>query len=392
MGKLKILASGDSPQAQAQARGKLFEKLMAEVLRQLGYEIDRIPNINYAGMEIDIEGKSTATHVPLYAECKYSEASIDSPKLQAFFGKYMTRWLKDKRSQALFIALPGINSHAKGFYRENIESNSGIMFRILEEDDVLEQLFKSTDIAQPEIIAKNIPTNIGSPGDWSLIYTVKGMFWVQYIIPTGGGIPNKIAVFDAKGNPISDRATVDYLIQLYHEIGDFEIITIENATILQTSRVQKETEQIVEVKGSSTCFEYQFPASPEYFVGRQEVLSEVDSYAEAVIGKKTSSRGLLFEANSGWGKSSVVLACVDRLRQKGHFAIAIDSRSASSSQFILHVVDYALSKFGDFDGLLSERQITKIITGFEGAVKTLVNIGQILEQHNKVMFIFLDQY
>ncbi|AZR74312.1 hypothetical protein BBF96_13480 [Anoxybacter fermentans] len=62
MGKLKILASGDSPQAQAQARGKLFEKLMAEVLRQLGYEIDRIPNINYAGMEIDIEGKSTTTH------------------------------------------------------------------------------------------------------------------------------------------------------------------------------------------------------------------------------------------------------------------------------------------------------------------------------------------
>ena len=392
MGKLKILASGDSPQAQAQARGKLFEKLMAEVLRQLGYEIDRIPNTNYAGMEIDIEGKLIATHVPLYAECKYSEASIDSPKLQAFYGKYMTRWRKNHKSQGLFIAIPGINSHAKGFYKENIENDPDITFRLLEEDDVLNVLFESPDIAQPEIITKNIPTNIGSPGDWSLIYTDKGIFWVQYIIPIGGGIPNKLAIFDAKGNPISDRATLDYLIQLYPETGDFEIINIENTAILQTSKAQKEPEQIVEVKGSSTCFEYQFPASPAHFVGRQDILNKVDTYTEAIIKKETSARGLLFEANSGWGKSSVVLACVDRLRQKGHFAIAIDCRSASSSQFILHVVDYALSKFGDFDGLLSEEQITKIITGFEGAVKILVNIGQVLEQHNKVMFIFLDQF
>jgi hypothetical protein len=54
MGRLKILASGSSPQAQAQARGKLFEKLMANVLRHYGYSIDRIASVNYAGMEIDI--------------------------------------------------------------------------------------------------------------------------------------------------------------------------------------------------------------------------------------------------------------------------------------------------------------------------------------------------
>ncbi|MDY6896271.1 MAG: restriction endonuclease, partial [Thermotogota bacterium] len=239
MGKLKILASGDSPQAQAQTRGKLFEKFMAEVLQELGYEIDRIPNINYAGMEIDIEGKSTATRVPLYAECKYYETNIDSPKLQAFFGKYMTRWLKDNKSQGLFIAIPGINPHAKGFYKDYIENDSGITFRVLEEDDVLEVLFKSKIIAQPETIAKNIPTNIGSPGDWFLIYTDKGKFWIQYIISEGKGIPDKIAVFDAMGSPISDRATIDYLIQLYPEIDDFGIITIENTTMLQTPSVHK---------------------------------------------------------------------------------------------------------------------------------------------------------
>jgi hypothetical protein len=116
MGQLKILAGGKSPQAQAQARGKLFEKLMAEVLRHYGYSIDDIPNTNYAGMEIDIEGKHIATGVSLYAECKCYENDVDAPKLQTFFGKYMTRWFKDKRCHGLFIALPNINSHANGFY------------------------------------------------------------------------------------------------------------------------------------------------------------------------------------------------------------------------------------------------------------------------------------
>lgn len=392
MGKLKILASGSSTQARAQARGKLFEVLMAEVLQQLGYKIDRIPNINYAGMEIDIEGKAIATGVPLYAECKCYETNVDSQKLQAFYGKYMTRWRKDRRSQGLFIALPGVNSHAKGFYREYIESDSEIAVRLLEEDDVLEVLFKTKKVVQPETISKNILTSIGTPGDCILLHTDKGMFWVQYIIPVGKGIPGKITIFNSNGDPILDKSTVDYLTQLWPELGDFEIITVKGSITLQAPSAQQETEEIVEVKGSSTCFEYQFPASPEHFVGRQHILEEVDSNVRAVINKETSSRGILFEANSGWGKSSVVLACVKRLRQKGHFAIAIDSRSASSSQFVLRVVDYSLAKFGDFDGILSKEQRSKTITGFEGAVKALLHIGQVLERHSKVVFIFLDQF
>ncbi len=116
MGKLKILASGNSPQAKAQIRGKLFEKLMTEVHRHYGYSIDHhITNVDYAGMEIDIEGRHLVTGIPFYAECKcYETEMIDAPKLQAFYGKYMAKWLKEKRSHGLFIALPGINSHTQG--------------------------------------------------------------------------------------------------------------------------------------------------------------------------------------------------------------------------------------------------------------------------------------
>ncbi|RKY99476.1 MAG: hypothetical protein DRQ10_06125 [Candidatus Hydrothermota bacterium] len=191
MGKLKILASGDSPQAQAQKRGKLFEELMAEVLQQLGYEIDRIPNTNYAGMEIDIEGRSIATGIPLYAECKYSETNIDSPKLQAFFGKYMTRWLKDNKSHGLFIAIPGLNSHAKGFYNDNVRNHSEITFRILEEDDVIDLLCKSQFIVHPETIAKNIPSSIGLPEIGACFIQIKGCFGFNILSLVGEGYPTK---------------------------------------------------------------------------------------------------------------------------------------------------------------------------------------------------------
>jgi hypothetical protein len=364
---------------------------MAEVLRHYGYSIDRIPSVNYAGMEIDIEGRAIATGIPLYAECKCYDTEVDSTKLQAFYGKYMALWLRDKRCQGLFIALPGVNSHAKGFYRTNCEGKSEITVRLLEEAQVLEAIFQTERVTRPDAISRAIEKQMGTPGDWVLLYTDKGLFCVQYVIPPGGGIPSSIALLDAMGNLLSDRATFDYLTQLCPELEDFDKIAGSGAIDLQPS-VQQDMEEIVEVRGSSACFEYQFPASPEYFVGRQPILTEFDSFITAVINKETSSRGILFEANSGWGKSSVVLSSVARLREMGHFAVAIDSRSASSSQFILRVVDYALSKLGNFGGLLSEDYKPITITGFEGAVKALLSIGQVLERNHKVIFIFLDQF
>jgi len=387
LGKLKILANGSTPQARAQARGKLFEKLMAEVLRQLGYKIENIPNVNYAGMEIDIEGRAIVTGIPLYAECKCYETNVDSPKLQAFYGKYMTRWRKEKRSIGLFIALPSVNSHAKGFYRENIEFDKEITVRLLEEEDVLNVIFETQKFLHPKNIVNLIPKDIGELGDWLLLYTNQGMFWVQYIIPPGEGIPSKVVIFDDKGNQLSSKEIIDIVKHLLPELEAFEIITVEGFITLEKSSIKQEAEEIVEVRGSSSCFEYQFPASPEHFVGRKHFLEEVDSYVRKVINKETSSRSILFEANSGWGKSSVVLACLERLREKEHFSVAIDSRSASSSQFILRVVDYALKKFGDFNCLISEEYKPKTITGFEGAVKALLLIGQELKRHDKVMFI-----
>ena len=390
MGRLKLLAGGDSHQAQA--RGKLFEELMSLVLRHYGYQIDNIPSVNYAGMEIDIEGRATVTAIPIYAECKCYETEVASPKLQEFFGKYMARWFKEKRCQGLFIALPGINSHAKGFYREFCEGNSEFTFRLIEEEQVMTAMYESQIVARPDSFARAVSPTAGTPGDSLVLYTDKGCFGIQYIIPPGEGIANSLAVFDAMGNPISSRESLEYLTQLYPELSDFRHLSLDSQLGSTYSIPKEDVEQIVEVRGSSACFEYQFPASPEYFVGREQVVQELDSFVTEVIEKTTSSRGVVFEANSGWGKSSLVLASVARLRNNGHFAVALDSRTASTSQFILRAVDYALNNTDGINCLPAQDYEKSTITGFDGAVDALVNVGKTLENNGKLLFIFLDQF
>ena len=390
MARLKILASGNSAEARATARGKLFEKLMSDVLRHYGYRIDSIPRVNYAGMEIDIEGRSIATEIPLYAECKCYETEIDSGKLQQFFGKYMTRWHKDKRAQGLFVALPGVNSHAKGLYREHWENATDFTFRLYEEDHVLRTILDTQTSVTPEIASKLVPEDVGIPGDWLLLFNDIGLFWAHFIIPPGAGIATAIMLLDANGKPISDRVTFECITQLYPRFEDFERLVIEDPVALRSPKITQDVEEVVEVRGSSECFEYQFPASPEHFVGRESVFRDLDSFANRIINRETSSRCILFEANSGWGKSSVVLAAVDRFIKAGHFAVAIDTRTASSSRFILRLVDYVLNKFADFGGL--HRNKHRNITGFEGATKALLEVGRVLGENSKLLFIFLDQF
>lgn len=390
MERLRIVAEGTSDQAMANARGKLFEKLAAEVLKHCGYEIDehRI-NVSYAGMEIDIEGKTRLTGIPLYAECKCYSSDIPSEKLQTFYGKYMTFWFKDNKCHGLFVAIPGINSNAMGFYRDNCYSNDKITIRLLQEHDVLSALIENQVVISGDEIGSKINTLLGSPGDKLLIYSHIGFFWLQYIIPTGSGIASKIQLFDSLGNSINDEATINTLGKLIPEIREFDLV--KDCEREQGYTISKESpiDDVVELRGSSACFEYQFPASPQFFVGRVELLKDIDDYLLQVINNQISSRGVLFEAHSGWGKSSLVLATVDKLMQKGHYAVAIDSRSASTSQFLLKSVEHVIQKFGNFNGALNEKLI---VSGFDGAVQALIKIGEALKGRNKVLFIFFDQF
>lgn len=391
MNRLKILAKGKSIHEEANKRGKLFEQLIAEIFRYYGYEISNILNTNYAGMEIDIEGVQTITKTPIYAECKCYENFINSPELQKFFGKYMTFWLKDQKYQGLFVALPGVNSHARGYYKEYLENDNKITVKLLEEQDIIKAIINKNTHINPQALAGNIKKNIGTPGDCLYLYTDKGLFCVQFIIFPNEGTPNGIIFFNENGDNFSDKQTISYLLELNNDLVNFKIIS-ENRTIYKDTESVNIEESIVEVRGSSSTFEYQFPASPEFFVGRLDIFKELESFVKNILSNKASHRGLLFLGNSGWGKSSVVLSTVNYLEKLGHLAIAVDSRSALTAQFVLKVIDYTFKKLDIYKNYLNYEDNSRLITGFEGVIDLIIEIDGILKKKKKLLFIFFDQF
>ena len=391
MARLRILAPGSTEHHRAEARGRLFEELCRNVLRHEGYDVDR-SNVNYAGMEIDVEGRHRVSGIPLYAECKCHATDVDAPRFQAFFGKYMARWRQDPRAHGLFLALPGINSHATGFYNDNCRDKTDITLMLLQEEDVLEAIYQDHTLDRPAQAAGRVTQDEGTPGDGTLLYTPNGFFWIQYVIPHGSGVPTAALVFDHQGTRISEPETLALLGDLLPELSTLEVLNTTASAAPFVVSPPGEAEQIAEVQPSSSCFEYQYPAAPEFFVGRDDLLSEVDGFVDDVVNQRTSARGLLFLGNSGWGKSSAVLACQKRLQSAGHFAIAIDCRSASTAQFILRVVNHAMRKYTQMADLFTSMPGDDRITGYEGALRTLVELGERLMVEGRALFIFLDQF
>lgn len=387
MGRLKILAREAPPQAWS----KLLEKLVSEALDRYGYRRECTLRISATGMDLEMEGKHLASGSPFYAECNYRETAVTALELQAFYGKYMAQWHKNNKCHGLLTALPGIDSGARKFYQEHLEKNPQVTVRLYEEKDVLKAITDKPDIARPNKIARRIARQTGTPGDCFLLYTEKGFFWAQHIIPADSSVAGRVAIFDSKGNSLSDRPTLDYLTRLYPEIGADDNIGGSNPAARQPGLFQ-DADEIVEMQAGSECFAYRLPAAPQYFVGRRSYLEELDAFANNVVGRKTSCRGIVFEAPPGWGKSSLVLAWVDRLRAKGHLAISIDTRSLSSPRSILRVANAVVRRFEEFGGRLQFAGEAKPFVRFEDAARAMLQIGQALEGSGKLLLVVFDQF
>src|SRR6185437_6512877 len=131
-----------------------------------------------------------------------------------FFGKFMARWHKDRRSSGLFIALPGVNSQVKGFYNENCRDENEFTVRIQEEDQVWEALGGCGKLAPKEAFGKVVPSSIGVAGECALLGTEFGYVVVQHIIPNGSIVPSQITLLDASARPLTDRSYIEKILAL----------------------------------------------------------------------------------------------------------------------------------------------------------------------------------
>lgn len=192
-GKLLIFSSKSESQA---ARGQLFEKLSVEILSTFGYLISSRSRRNYSGMEIDIEGEHRLFKSPVFVECKFHKSLIDAPSLHRFAAKYRALHDQNHKAQGIFMAVPGLNSHAQAFYNDNLAGNASLNIAIMDESDVIDSILKFKSILSIDVIRNRLDRSLGRLDRWEILYTDLGLFWVQYVALPGQVTPSSLFVLD----------------------------------------------------------------------------------------------------------------------------------------------------------------------------------------------------
>ena len=391
LGKLVISATGRTRHTRNRVRSKLLAKMITQVLNHDGYHIGRILNTDSVQMELDIQGFHKKTGYPFYAACRFSGTLMSKRDLQAFYGRYMIHWHSDRRCYGLFMVLPGLDDMAGNFYRDHIENNKHTTTYLYDEEAVLKVISEIPGHVRRDRIADRLSPDLGQHDQGALLCTEKGLFWIWTINSHEGKTPVNIAVFDVNGGLVSDLSIINYIKKLYPQVVNIDNISANRIGSLQPGLFQ-DADPVVALHGSSSWFEYKFPASSQHFVGRESLLKQLDLFAHQVIRSQTTHRGLVFEAPPGWGKSSVILASISRLKKAGHIAVAVDCRTASSSTFVPRVIEYALGNLEGIEGRMNKTDQKKPAAEFNDAVRWFLDIGSSLKFRNKLLFIFFDQF
>jgi len=393
MARLRIVPLKSEPRQFATDKGKLFEQLVRDLLRRHGYTIVETPRVNYAGMEIDIEGTHTIFGHPFIAECKAHETPLAAPSLHAFVGKWFPRWQEEKRLHGVFVALPGINSHARGYWNRTAGRSSEATLALLEEEQVISGLVQGGLVPPPETTAScRLAPDDTTLGDCLLAATEVGYFWLQLLLRRGQTTPSLAFVIDSDGHPLPDGEVLRALTEHVPELQG--ITVLEAAAPVPASATVPDLEtadEVASVKASSSWFEYHFPAAPEYFVGREQAIEAIQTLVDDVQARRTSHRGVLVQANSGWGKSSLILKTTQALRSRNCLVIPIDCRAASTPYFPLRAVDYALSQ-ATHAGFLTLHRDSLRIGGMSSLRAVLTRVNEHLCQSGKLICIAFDQF
>lgn len=313
-----VLAEGASTSEVSNKRGHLFETFVAKLLSTQGYGEPHPENLNFTseGIELDVQAKHTISRERLICECKAYSSNVRAHMLTSFLGKFALARADDDRTHGLFIALPRLTPEAK----ENADAATRKLpgFRYLGAYEICQLLQEARFLPRwdegPKI--RSDPTVVVTEHGVVLAAceldaeTRRAIKWVTWArdrdVPTP--VVRLIERHLSKGLPV---------FQAGQEVG---------AVPIHVPSIPK----IVEVQGSTSDFEYQLPAAPEFFIGRKAL---AQSLLERIKDRQVAG-SLVINAKSGWGKSSLVLQLQKQVERIGGVGAVVDSRTAERPEFV----------------------------------------------------------
>lgn len=326
--KLLVLSKVDGSGSDSNAKGHLFEEFIGQLLHLLGYEKptrDRL-NVNASGIELDLSLVHSLDRTRILVECKAYKSNIASAELSAFYGKLNAGRLDGEPVRGIFVASPRLTADGREFAEKIVKRDP--LFRTLNAREIWDILLDRKIIG--------IPASDGLLlSDPALIIHRSGIYAAHLEISPESKTASRVLVKAMKGGVSPE--TLDLLAAHEYAQG-LDVINAVDASIVAEPRAVHRDPIVVEVRGSGSNFEYQFPASPKYFIGRRAIQRAV------VASMEKGTRLLVLNAQSGWGKSSFALKLADSVNKSGGHAFVTDARTATSSYFIPSVLRRAAER------------------------------------------------
>ena len=339
-------------------------------------------------MEIDLIAKHKYRNETLYVECKAKE-KVKSDELSKFCFNVEFK----EANFGYFFRTQDLESQAGALLDEIRKKEKYKNLTFFEPTDIIKQLSDANFIFEPASKLKNFRIS-----KKFLAVTYFGDYLI-YIIDESNLIPTKFIVVDAQNNDIFiDEENIRLLKDEIEEIKN--LILIENAVASSSNANQIEVENISEVQESEYWFDY-LPASSErkHFVGRDVIRTLILEYFKEIQTNKSQKRIFFLNGKSGWGKSSLILEIKGRCRNKHYknkfFALAIDTRSATSDNFVALSFNKIINSAYEhnflnrdiFDQPISFTSNTDLFSS--ASIKTLL---QKLESEDKYLVLIFDQF
>ena len=381
-----ILKEGESNKAT----GTCFETLIRNLLSIHQYEIKQ--NIRFTGMEIDLlANHKHKTNEVLYVECK-AKNRVSSIELRTFFSNVFHR----NATHGYFFRTNELEYDAGGLLEEYRSDSRYDHLTFFEPKDIIQMLIDARLIYEPskQIADFTISKRI-------LAVTHFGDFLV-YLVNESNALPTSFILVNAKNNelPVSKELIAD-LKNLIVEIKDLDFLVNTIKNIQERKKAQtKQLETISEVQESENWYDY-LPASSErnHFVGRDEIRTSILSYFKEIRNGSSDKRIFYLNGKSGWGKSSLVLEIRGRCQNKHYkrkfYALAIDTRSAISDNFVALSMKKLVNKA--LDAKFIERDMfTKELTFASNSdvlsSSSMNSIFKDLKAQNKFLVLIFDQF
>jgi hypothetical protein len=318
-----VLADGSSTSDISNKRGHLLEAFIAKLLATQGYGEPRSDNLNVTseGIELDVEAHHTVTGERLICECKAYSSNIRAPLLTSFLGKFALARADDHRIHGLFVGLPRLTPEAKEKAKAAETKIPG--FRYL----------GSFEICQLLEAANTLPKWGEGPAirsDPTIVITEHGVVMAASELDPDSRRATRWVAWSRSGNvPVP----IINLIERNLSKG-LPVASLGGESAAVPVRAPA-APKIVEVQGSTSDFEYQLPAAPEFFVGRKTV----SQFLLDRIRTRSSAGSIVINAKSGWGKSSLALRLRREVERMGGFAMVVDTRTAERSDFVAAAIE-----------------------------------------------------